>query len=354
MFAKRFQHLGEIERKRIVMPDNTRMRLNRLERPQPWEEELQRRIVELYRADQIQQYPNYQPFYEQLAAFAGCETDEIVVGAGIEEFIRNLFMLCIEPGDKVAYLWPTCAMFDVYARVFQADSVRIVTDLRPPIGAVVANDLIKKLPPDLRLLILAHPGQPVENMFSRRDIMHIADACRDRDAVLALDEAYYGFGSHTEINRPRYHSNVVVLRTFSKAFGAASIRLGYAIGKGEIIHALNAVRQSGEVSAFSMHAASVLMKHHESHVKPAIRDICDGRDWLRAMVQEELGLKAWGYHANHVLIEMPNAAEVAGRLADKGVLVKAGFPAPIDSHMLVTCGNRELMTTFCAELMAAL
>jgi histidinol-phosphate/aromatic aminotransferase/cobyric acid decarboxylase-like protein len=351
MFAKRFQHLGKIERKRIVMPDNTRMRLNRLERPQPWEEELQCRIVETFRPDQLQQYPNYQPFYERLAEFAGCGADDIVVGAGIEEFIRNLFMLCIEPGDKVAYLWPTCAMFDVYARVFQAEPVHIKPE---PSTFLTAEGFISQLPDDLKLLILAQPGQPVENMFSRIDIMRIADACRDRDAVLALDEAYYGFGAYTEASKPRFHPNVVTLRTFSKAFGAASIRLGYAIGGGELIHALNAVRQSGEVSAFSMHAATVLMDHHESHVKPAIRDICDGRDWLRDMVREELGLKAWGHQANHVLIEMPNAVEVANRLAGKGVLVKAGFPAPIDSHMLVTCGDRDLMTTFCAELMAAL
>lgn len=351
MFAERFQHLGEIERKRIVMPDNTRMRLNRLERPQPWEDELQRRIVETFRPDQIQQYPNYQPFYEQLADFVGCETDEIVVGAGIEEFIRNLFMLCIEPGDKVAYLWPTCAMFDVYARVFQADPVRIKAS---PYIALSAGELLRQLPDGLKLLILTNPGQPVETDYGEDEVRFIANICEARGAVLAIDEAYFGFGSQTFTNHIDRFENVVILRTFSKAFGAASIRLGYAIGKGEIIHALNAVRQSGEVSAFSMHAASVLMKHHESHVKPAIRDICDGRDWLRDMVQEELGLKAWGYHANHVLIEMPNADEVARRLADKGVLVKSGFPDPIDSHILVTCGNRELMTTFCAELMAAL
>jgi histidinol-phosphate/aromatic aminotransferase/cobyric acid decarboxylase-like protein len=351
MFAKRFQHLGEIERKRIVMPDNTRMRLNRLERPQPWEDELQRRIVETFRPDQIQQYPNYQPFYERLAEFAGCGTDELVVGAGIEEFIRNLFMLCIEPGDKVAYLWPTCAMFDVYARVFQAEPVRIVTDPRKTFNGF---DLALSLPEDLKLLILTQPGQPVDAMLQPHDIRKLADLCKERGAVLALDEAYHGFGALTDVSRPRYDDHVVSLRTFSKAFGAASIRLGYATGNGRIIHALNAVRQSGEVSAFSMHAATVLMDHHESHVKPAIRDICDGRDWLRNMVQEELGLRAWGHHANHVLIEMSNAAEVAKRLAGKGVLVKAGFPAPIDSHMLVTCGDRDLMTTFCAELMAAL
>jgi histidinol-phosphate/aromatic aminotransferase/cobyric acid decarboxylase-like protein len=326
------------------------MRLNRLERPQPWEEELQRKIVDTFRPDQIQQYPNYQPFYEQIADFVGCETNDLVVGAGIEEFIRNLFMLCIEPGDKVAYLWPTCAMFDVYAQVFQAEPVRIKPH---PSTFMTADELISQLPGDLRLLILAHPGQPVENMFSRHQIMHIADACRDRAAVLALDEAYYGFGAHMEANGLCYNDNIVILRTFSKAFGAASIRLGYAVGNGRIIRALNAVRQSGEVSAFSMHAASVLMKHHESHVRPAIRDICDGRDWLRNTVQE-FGLKAWGQHANHVLIEMPNTSEVAKRLAGKGVLVKANFPAPIDSHILVTCGNRDLMTNFCAELMAAL
>lgn len=351
MFARRFQHLCEIERKRIIMPDGLRMRLNRLERVEPWPEALQHAIANSAALGTLQQYPAYQAFYERLAAFNGLRPDQIVVGAGIEEFIRSLFMLCIEPGDKVAFFWPTCAMFEIYARVFGAEIVRIAVD---PGDWLSLDQFIGQLPQDLKLLILVNPGQPIDTYVTPDAVHVIADVCRQRGAILAVDEAYHGFGAPTSIAANVEHENIVVLRSFSKAFGAASIRLGWATGSPEMVAALDAVRQSGEVSTFSMHVATVLMDNYPNLVGPEIAAICMGRDRLRHRIEAELGLKARGRWANHVLIEHEDAAAIANRLAARGILVRAGMPAPLDRHILVSCGGPELMDEFFDELKAAL
>jgi histidinol-phosphate aminotransferase len=353
MFAKRFQHLGEIERKRIVMPPDVQMRLNRLEKPEPWPPELLAEIIATFPADEIQQYPAYAPFYDKLARFAGVQQSEIVVGAGIEEFIRNLFMLCIEPGDKVAFLWPTCAMFEIYARVFQAEPVRIVTD---PHRGLTLEGLAAQLD-GVKLLILANPGQPVETVFGYKSLEPIANILAKHGGVLAVDEAYHGFGAPTMVGMHLHHENVVALRTFSKAFGAASIRLGYAVGGPAMIRALDAVRQSGEVSAASLHIAGALMDDFNGYVQPSIDAICQGRDALRDRVMTELGLIAWGHFANHVLIDFGNEAlkeQAEDGLASHGIYVKANFPAPLNTCMLVTCGGPELMDCFFRKLRGAL
>jgi histidinol-phosphate aminotransferase len=354
-FADRLRRLAEIERRRIVMPDNVRMRLNRLERPEPWPDDLLRLIEAGAALDKLQQYPSYPEFYESLSRFFQVPVDRIVVGAGIEEFIRSLFMLCIRPGDKVAFLWPTCAMFEIYARAFGAEVVRIVTDPDNDLTCdLTCNQIAAQLPDDLKLLILANPGQPVDCFYGYAAIYEIARACEARGAVLAIDEAYHGFGALSVIGEVEHHPNMVVLRTFSKAFGAASIRLGFAVA-GPVLHrALNAVRQSGEVSALSMHVATVLMDWHERFVAPGNCDVAFGREVLREAANADLGLRARGRWANHVLIELPDAQAVAGRLAERGVLVRAGMPAPLDKHMLVTCGSPALMAEFVDELRAAL
>lgn len=352
MVAARFRHLGEIERKRIVTPANMQMRLNRLEKPEPWPEDLQAEIMLTFKVDALQQYPSYPEFYERLATFIGVEPQEIVVGAGIEEHIRNLFMLCIEPGDTVAFLWPTCAMFEVYARIFGAKVARITCDVGEGI-----HEIVRGLPDDVKLFILANPGQPQETCFGFGALRVLAEAMRSRGGILAIDEAYHGFGAPTAVGCHDWYDNLVVLRTFSKAFGAASIRLGYAVGAPAIIAALNAVRQSGEVSAFSMHVASVLMEHYKSHVEPSIEAICGARDTLRNRVNTELGFKASGYFANHVLIDFKDVSlkeQITGRLADQGIYVKADYPEPLASHMLVTCGGPVLMDRFFEALKAAL
>jgi histidinol-phosphate aminotransferase len=345
LFAKRFQHLHEIERRRIVMPDGVRMRLSRLERPEPWQAAFLEELRASLPLDRLQQYPDYTGFYERLAAFAGCDVGELVVGAGIEEHIRSLFMLCADPGDKVAILYPTCAMFEIYARAFGAELVKIVTD---PAAGLTFEQLVQRLPTDLKLLLIANPGQPVETLFSRGSINLLAELCRQRDAVLAVDEAYHGFGAPTAMGLQAHHENLVILRTFSKAFGAASIRLGYAVGSTRVIAALNAVRQSGEVSALSMHIATALMDRWFDVVAPGIDAICDGRDFLASQIAG-LDFPVWGLCANHVLVELPDARGVADRLAARGILVKANFPAPVDRHMLVTCGGPALMSEFFDE-----
>jgi histidinol-phosphate aminotransferase len=349
-FADRFRHLAEIERRRIVMPDNVRMRLNRLERPEPWPEDLLRMIEAGAALHKLQQYPSYPEFYERLSRFFQVPVDQIVVGAGIEEFIRSLFMLCIRPGDKVAFLWPTCAMFEIYALAFGAEVVRIVTD---PANDLNHEQLIAQLPGDLKLLILANPGQPVDCFYGYGAIHDIARACEERGAVLAVDEAYNGFGAPTVSAEVAHHPNMVVLRTFSKAFGAASIRLGFAVA-GPVLHrALDAVRQSGEVSTSSMHVATVLMDQFDPFVATGIAEVIAGRDLLR-LTANVLGMRARGRWANHVLIELPNATEVARRLRHRGVLVRDEMPDPLDRHLLVTCGSPALMTEFIDELRVAL
>jgi histidinol-phosphate aminotransferase len=351
MFRPEFQHLAQIERTRITMPEGVRMRLNRLERPEPWPHGFLERLRHTLALDAMQEYPSYPAFYEKLARFHGLMPDEIVVGAGIEEHIRNLFMLCIRTGDKVAFLWPTCAMFEIYARAFGADVTRIVVE---PGQYFSSDELVAQLPEGLKLLLLANPGQPVNTCYGLCAIDMIAEACAERGAVLAVDEAYHGFGAPTLIGQHDRHDNLVVLRTFSKAFGAASIRLGYAVGGPKMIGTINAVRQSGEVSAISMAIASALIDRFEDMVRPGIEAVIAGRDTLRDRVMTELGFQVWGHCSNHVLIELPDAAATAAKLAERGILVRGGMPAPLDRCILVTCGGPALMDEFFKELRAAL
>ncbi|KKL61069.1 hypothetical protein LCGC14_2199030, partial [marine sediment metagenome] len=92
------QHLYDVERQRITSPADVTMRLQRLEKPEDWPAELLEEMWGSVPPSLLQQYPDYPPFYRKLAEFVGVDKDELVVGAGIEDFIRGLFWLCCEPG----------------------------------------------------------------------------------------------------------------------------------------------------------------------------------------------------------------------------------------------------------------
>lgn len=348
MLHQELQHLPGLVRRRIEMPRNVSMRLNRLERPISWPAELVDEIRERCPADLVQQYPNYPMFYRRLAAFTAQREENLVVGAGIEEFIRILMAACF--GQKVAVLWPSCAMFDVYADAFKIDLQRIGTHPRQP--RLTVDDVCRAVTADTRVLLLANPGQPVETVFWVDEIKAIANHCAKQGCILAIDEAYHGFGASSAIGLASRLTNVVVLRTFSKAMGAAGIRLGYAVGGSFTAPLLNAVRQSGEVSSLSMSVATVLMDRFWDLVQPAIADVVLGRIWLRSAFLKA-GFAAWGEHANHVLVEVgTDCGRKARALAGEGILVRL-CPDPLDGYMLVTAGPQPMMERFFEAFLAA-
>jgi len=333
------EHLAEIERRRIVMPPHT-MRLNRLERPEPWPPMLRGEVAAALARVQWRQYPDYPAFYRRLGQFIGVDPAGIVVGAGIEEFIRSIMIL--HAGKRVAVLWPTCAMFEIYARAFQVKLLPILTDPRAPLQVKHIVNHCNVMGADC--LLLANPGQPVETYFTRSQVAEMAEQLPDVWTV--IDEAYNGFGAESALGLP----GVTVLRTFSKAFGAAGIRLGYATGKN--LQYLNAIRPSGEVGSLSMAVATVLMDYWDI-VSHEIDQVIRGRNWLRKQFNEfdlsQQCSRAWGHLGNSVLVEHPDAAGIVRRLAARGVLVRlvTGLDGP--GYFMVTCGSLPLMQQFWRE-----
>ena len=345
-----FQHLTNVERHRIVMPTDVTLRLNRGERPEPLPVNIQAVVANrlVHQLPVIQQYPTYPEFYTTLATHIGFPTENICIGAGIEDFIRTLYLLCCDPGQKVATLWPSCAMFDVYAKSFGLHHVKVIPK---PGEEFPVSEVIAGIPSDTRLVFLPNPSQPVETHYGNGSLRALADYCKDIGAVLAVDEAHWGFGADTALPLVPIYENVVVLRTFSKFFGAASIRLGYSVSQPKLTKSLHAVRLSGEVPAVTMSIATTLLENvKEFHA--AAREVAFARDWLVKAVRRR-NIPAWGKYGFSVLMEMRSAEhafDVRDWLEAYGVLVKAGFPQPVDKCILMAVGSEGMTKRFLSYL----
>lgn len=342
-------YLTGVERKRIVTEDNVVLRLNRGERPFPLAPEVRAALAKVY-ADQIgltQQYPSYQAFYEKYAASLGVPSENICVGAGIEEFIRVLMWL--HTTQHVAVLWPTCKMYEVYAEAFLVHLTRVAP---VPDKPFTMNEFVAALHAETKMVFVPNPGQPVETHFTVVQLRLLAHWCAQRDILLVVDEAHYGFGAHTALPLLSEFTNIIVMRTFSKYYGAASLRVGCAIGSKQLMQVLHAVRPSGEIAGPSLAVASRILDFKEQFENDAFAMVM-GRDWLRDRINTELaeaGLRAWGRWGFSVLIEFPSAYDavvVGGQLeAHHGIYTKFDFPEPVHGCMLVACGSVEMMKQF--------
>lgn len=361
--------IAPVIRRRIEMPGGVKLRLNRLEKPEPWTPD---QITEIFDASYralttVQQYPAYPAFYEKLADHLGVPVNGLVVGAGIEEFVRTLFML--NAGGRVAVLWPTCAMFEVYAQAFKIELVKIPTGHPRMTG----DELVERIREEghLDLVLIVNPGQPVDTFFEPYELDELAEECSRRDIWLAIDEAYHGFrGNEAEsaLRLAETHDNVTVLRSFSKSFGAASLRLGYAYSSPTVHRILDSVRQSGEVSAVSMAVGSLLMDRFADWIEPWRASVRIARNVTVARLRDRLqgsrtfpksGFHVYGLYANHILIELAGPEDEVDRrkaaiydgLLARGTLIRPNLPRPLHRCLLVTCGNGETMREFTAQFL---
>ena len=168
-------------------------------------------------------YPEISTLYKKIAKFNKVLENQLLI-TGIDGSIKNLLSLITKPKDIIAVLSPTYAMYQVYSDIFQLKLFKIGYSNDYEIKKRDLENFFKKKP---KILFLPNPNQPIENTFGLEFIKKIAAKCKKIKCFLVIDEAYYHFGAKTAVPLLKKFDNLIILRTFSKAFGVPSIRAGY-------------------------------------------------------------------------------------------------------------------------------
>ena len=226
----------------------------------------------------------------------------------------------------------------------------------------VLDAIIGAIDDNTRLVILANPNNPTGTMFDA----DAADAFLRRvpeHVLVVLDEAYSDFAQYfSDLRRTIWsrsfdyvrsgRANVVVLRTFSKAYGLAGVRLGYACGHPELLRHLARVRSSFSISALAQ-AAGLAAIRDEAHVRRTLENNATGAAWLMERFLE-LGIRCVPTNANFIYFEVEENAEVVSqRMQVEGVIVRSLAPCGIDNAIRVTIGTPEQNERFLQALKKA-
>ena len=263
-----------------------------------------------------------------LGEHLGVAPEQVALGAGSSALCQQLVTAAAGPGDEVAFPWRSFEAYPIFVQVVGATPVRV------PLGSDDRLDmpaLAAAVTDRTKLIFICNPNNPTGTTITGAEFTAFMDEV-PADVLVALDEAYFEYNQAADtpvatevITR---YPNVVGLRTFSKAYGLAGARIGYAFGPRPIIEALNKVSIPFSVSAVAQEAALASLEAQE-----ALRARIDGTVAERSRVVDKLGLAE--SQANFVWL--PGAGkELADRLAAEGVLVRA-FPEGIR----VTVTNAE-------------
>ena len=262
---------------------------------------------------------------EDLAAHLGVEYGQVAVGTGSSALCQQLVEIAATPGEEVLFPWRSFEAYPIFAQVVGAHPIPV------PLGADQRVDLpamADKITDKTRLIFVCNPNNPSGTTVTKEEFAAFMDAV-PADVLVALDEAYIEYNRATNIplgtELVGTYPNLVCLRTFSKAYGLAGVRIGYAFGPENIIEALNKVAIPFSASTVAQVGARAALAAQDS-----LRERTDEAVAQRERLEE--ALQDWGVphsEANHVWLPAANLArlgtpqEVAARLAERGVLVRA-------------------------------
>ena len=274
--------------------------------------------------------PNAAPARVAIARRFGLAPEQVTVGNGGDELIELCFRAFADAGERVAFPTPTYPLLEPLCRIHEA------------IPSTHPTETFDELPPSLGLdpsplKFIVNPNSPTGALFSAE---HVESAVITSSGVVAIDEAYVDFASRSALGLLAHHDNVVLLRTFSKSYGLAGMRIGFALGSGEIIEALDSVKDSYNVDRLAI-AAAVAAIEDEEHHRMLVDEVVGNRTALADSLAR-MGFQVVPSSTNFVFVRPPRPAlEVAEALRERQILVRHYDREPIAGWIRITVGTRE-------------
>jgi histidinol-phosphate aminotransferase len=333
-----------------LAPLQAARKLNQNENPDDFPSDLKRLTLERLAALHWQRYPDFTPasLQAELAAHHSWVPDGVLVGNGSNELIQATLTVFLGAGDAVVAPTPTFALYGLLTSVLGGRYVPV------PLGDRFAYDPERLIEvarrEQARVLVLNSPNNPTGSALPEGAVERVL---AETDALVLCDEAYQDFGGPSAVALLAQSSRVVVLRTFSKAFGMAGLRFGYALAHPEVAQEIAKAKLPYNVNALTLTAASVAAEHRERF---AVRTaaIRQQRDRLAARLAEMSGLTVFPSAANFVLVRfdrVPVRVVFERLLSEFGILVRDVSAGPgLAECLRISIGTREDVDAVIAAL----
>jgi histidinol-phosphate aminotransferase len=294
--------------------------------------------------DAIRTYPDplCTALREALGARYGLPPESVLCANGSDELLTLVVRAAAGEGDRVAFPDPGYSLYETLARIQNAFPVPI------PFGPAWELPVDQLAAAGARLTLVTNPNAPSGTPFRLDELDALA---RQVEGLLVIDEAYVDFGGETALPLVRRYDHVAVLRTMSKAFGLAGMRLGYAFGAPATIAALRTVQDSYPVDRITQEAGLAAVRHFDAALANC-REIAARRDRYAALLRERFGWTVWPSATNFLLVETaPQAApEVFEGLRRHRVLVRYFSRPRLAGALRISIGSEPEMAALVRAL----
>jgi histidinol-phosphate aminotransferase len=297
-----------------------------------------REVLGSISAGSLTRYPERAPVEAIVASHVGVLAEQLALTNGVDEAIHVLFETFLEADDELLLPVPTYTMYEVYASATDARvvAVQAADDLVFPFERLIAAITSRT-----KIIAVANPNSPSGSVATRDQLMELAQ--RAPQAVLLVDEAYYHFHGETVMDLVGTLPNLLVARTFSKAYGLAGLRLGLLAGPAGLMRWIRRVLSPYSVNSIALACLPPALDDH-AYIDWYVSEVLSGRSDFEAAL-DNVGLRRWSSRANFVLVDIGQQhREFVRLMRAAGVLVRDRSNDPgCEGRVRITIGTREQM-----------
>ena len=317
------------------------------ENPRDVEEQVKREAMSAARRVSLNRYPDplANDLRDLIAEANGLDRNQVLLGNGGDELLFNIALAYGGPGRKFLNMPPT---FSVYVNNAQLTNTEVVNVPRKADYSIDQEAVLARVAQgDIDYIIVTSPNNPTGELAPEDFILKLLDAT---DALIMVDEAYFEFSRTTVRPYLAQHENLVLLRTFSKAFSLAGVRLGYILANQDVIRQFMKVRQPYSVDAVSQAIGKVIFQNR-AKFEPRIEEIISERARLMEGLKATPGVQPYPSDSNYILFHVADAGQVWQKLFDGGILIRDFSKSKyLEDCLRVSIGTPEENDAFLAAL----
>lgn len=322
------------------------LRLDMNENPEGLPKGLVDKVKERLTPEFFSTYPEPERFLNILAEYLGVKRENVCVTNGSDMAIRYLFEVFGCPGSSVVTVSPTFEMYRINCLIFGLKHKPVMYN---PDFSLDFSKILDAITEDVSIVSVLNPNNPIGTVYTEEQLDAIAKRAKEVGALVIVDEAYHYFYNKTFLNLIFDYDNVVLIRTFSKLFSVAAVRLGFIAGNKELVKYVWNVRPTFDTNAVALAFGEVLLTE-PGLCEKLVAIEKEGRKYLTESLREH-GYEYFAENGNYAFIRTKTpVSRVKEQLEEKKILIKTYNQEILKDYIRISTGSKRVMEQFTEAL----
>ncbi len=320
-----------------LKPENCSIKLNQNESPYDLPGFIKEQVINRMKESNWNIYPEFIPeeVYRKVAKHLNTEFDQILIGNGSNEMINTILTSSVESGKKVIIPVPTFTVYGLISSNLNGNIVNV------PLNDDMTFDVAQILQESKTIgsvTVICSPNNPTGSYMKIDDIENIV---KNSGGIVIIDEAYIHFGGQTAFDLLKKYDNLVILRTFSKAYGLAGLRIGVMISNTTLIKEFSKVKLPYNLNIFTINTLSVILDNPE-FIKTNIHKIMSEKTTMFNKLSKYNSISVYPSEANFFLIKTADSSKLFNYLKNNGVLIRdVSSYQKLKNHLRISVGSPD-------------